>query len=238
MFNRNKGFTMIELVVVMAIITIIAAMLMPAIIRGRAKANIESAKAEMASLPSTASIIMMDTGQYLRLVDYSYRRGSLPNPTTIYAFYCHTPAHQPTDVVLVQITAPANDGYIEPTSWNGPYHTYSAKDQLRTGVPTVGSYPTYSSDATSAVPPVNEWVNANFPDGTPLDPWGHPYGLAWSDHNVAYGGHAGEDVMVIYSAGPDGTLNTAPGSPLPRDASGNYLGDAGYDGDDLIYKFK
>ena len=223
----------------MAIITIIAAMLMPAIIRGRAKANIESAKAEMASLSSTASIIMMDTGHYLRLVDYSYQRGTLPDPAPIYAFSRDALPTQPTAVVQVQTDPVADVGlfeYIEQNSWNGPYHTYSAKDQLDTIAPTVGSYPTsYDSNPPAGV---TEWVDANFPDGTPLDPWGHPYGLAWSDHNVAYGGHAGEDVMVIYSAGPDGTLNTAPGSPLPRDASGNYLGDAGYDGDDLIYKFK
>jgi len=252
MFKRNKGFTMIELLVVMVIILILAAMLLPAINKGRAKASVESAKAEMASLTSTASIIMMDTGQYLRLVDYSYQRGALPAipPATspMDAFRCEAPPIQPTAVVSVQTatlptlpTPPINNGYIEPSSWNGPYHTYSARDQLDTVAPTfVGSYPSYDSDADSALPApgVNEWDNNDFPEGTPLDPWGHPYGLAWSDHNIAYGGHAGEDVMVIYSAGPDGTLHTAPGSPLPRDASGNYLDVAGYDGDDLIYKFK
>jgi len=172
MFNRNKGFTMIELLVVMIIIVIIGAMQLTAIIKGRARANIESAKAEMVFLSSSASIIMMDTGQYLRLVDYPYQSGTLPDPAPICPFYCDSPTNQPTDVFADAETDPGDSAlpeYIEPTSWNGPYHAYSARDQLRTVAPTVGSYPAYDSDAASALPApgVNEWDNNDFPDGTP-----------------------------------------------------------------------
>ena len=78
----------------------------------------------------------------------------------------------------------------------------------------------------------------DWPDETPLDPWGNCYGLAWSDSDAAT---AGEDVMIIYSAGPDGKLSTGVGAVNAGDKDADGTEDAGEDWDacdDLLYKFK
>ena len=149
---RNKGFTMMELVVVMAIIAILAAMLVPAVNRTRKKAAINKAEAEMASLASTGGMIYLDTGYYLCLDD------ATDVLTTIYmAAYDTTAAPGTTRA----------DKTDDVPNWDGPYTTYQPDTTYSA---TNGSKPTGAT-----------WVAGNFPDGTPLDPWNRTYGLAWDD---------------------------------------------------------
>ena len=96
----------------------------------------------------------------------------------------------------------------EITHWDGPYQVFQPKSVLDI-TNGYGTRPNYGSTS---------WTDSDFPEGSPLDPWGHPYGLAWNDT---------EKVMVIYSAGPNGTFETDRGNTSsPADS------------DDLLYKFR
>ncbi|MCD6221668.1 prepilin-type N-terminal cleavage/methylation domain-containing protein, partial [bacterium] len=69
---RNKtGFTLTELLVVMVIMAVLAALLLPAIRKSRSKALIDKAKAEMAALASVETMVKLDCGYYVRLCDLS-----------------------------------------------------------------------------------------------------------------------------------------------------------------------
>lgn len=195
---RNKGFTMMELVVVMAIIAILAAMLVPAVNRARKKAAINKAEAEMASLASTGGMIYLDTGEYLCLDD------ATDVDTTIMAAYDTMAATGTTRVVKTNNVP----------NWDGPYTTWQPSQMFS---PTNGSVPTDGGGTGWNFTPGNPTDNTtDFRYTAPLDPWNHPYCLAWNND---------EKVMVIYSAGPDGKVQTTAGAVIAS-------------GDDLLYKFK
>ena len=197
---RNKGFTMMELVVVMAIIAILAAMLVPAVNRARKKAAINKAEAEMASLASTGGMIYLDTGYYICLDDYTNT-----DTSRIYKF--------------TKGTATGKEEKVNDTpNWDGPYTTWqpsqifsSTNGSVLTGTGATWNY-------TPDTPEASGKEGVDFRYGAPLDPWNHPYCLAWNNT---------EEVMVIYSAGPDGIVQTNAGAVVPATNS-----------DDLLYKFK
>jgi prepilin-type N-terminal cleavage/methylation domain-containing protein len=191
---KKKGFTVVELLVVMVIIAFLAGLLLPAIRKSRSKALIDKAKSEMANLASIMTMVKMDTGYYVRLCD-------LDNTDTqqVMAYWDGSKDSTDSETPLANLLTGGG-------TWDGPYITYQPKA-------------TYQAD-NGSVPFVSasDWPDLEnvVPFGTPLDPWGHTYLVAYNDT---------EKVMVIYSAGPNGKIETKAGDTTPQ-------------GDDLLYKFR
>ena len=184
---KKNSFTIIELLVVIAIIAILSATLAPAIMTAWSKSYINKAKSEMPGLANIGTMIKLDTGYYVMLADFDNTDTDLPADS-------------------YDIITAADDEYadtdIDPDlttdDWDGPYKTFQSGETSTTSA----ANGTFSAAA--------------LPVGTPLDPWGTPYGMSWDTT---------QKVMVIYSAGPDGTFDTAAGATTAVD-------------DDIIYKFK
>ncbi|GAH13386.1 unnamed protein product, partial [marine sediment metagenome] len=131
------------------------------------------------------------------------------------------------DFTTVTLPTYLTDADLKPV-WDGPYTTwqdsqiYSSTNGASLSLDTGVS----GWDITPANPPENA-DDARY--GAPLDPWNHPYALAY---NIA------EDVMVIYSAGPDGKFQTEAGAIKVGDTDLVPATIEFPDSDDLLYKFK
>jgi len=207
--KKEDGFTLTELLVVMVIMAVLAALLLPAIRKSRSKALIDKAKAEMAALASIETMVKMDCGYYVRLCDLAVADTTT---TTVKVYGCENDLYTPDD---------STDTHID--VWDGPYQVFQPKTTYQSDN---GSHP---ADDTGT------WDNLSSiaPEGTPLDPWGHTYLLAYNST---------QKIMIIYSAGPNGTLETGKGATLvgDADADGDVVEAEGDypNSDDLLYKFR
>ncbi len=198
---KKRGFTVIELLVVMVIIAMLAAMLLPALRKSRAKAARDKARNEMAAIASAVITAKNDIGYYPRICDLS--DAELPSSYT-----------GQTKVYFDTTTGKDDTGSESEITtghpWDGPYMVFQPNSVFST---ERGNLPTI--DGASG------WSLPSPPDpmyGTPLDPWGHPYLIAYNQS---------EKIMIIYSAGPDGKIQTNAGS---KEGPSN--------SDDIVYVFR
>ncbi|MGB9641920.1 MAG: prepilin-type N-terminal cleavage/methylation domain-containing protein [Candidatus Ratteibacteria bacterium] len=207
---KKKGFTVIELLVVMVIIAMLAAMLLPALRKARTKAARDKARNEMAAIASALITVKNDIGYYVRLCDLS--DATLPTNYVGNTFvYFNTTTGQDDTSTTSELTA----GH----PWDGPYQVFQ-ENSIYTSAR--GSLPSCTGDASGPGSGWDENGDGNLDNppayGTPLDPWGHPYLVAYNST---------DKVMIIYSAGPDGKLQTKAGNKQVASNS-----------DDLLYVFR
>lgn len=74
--QRNRGFTLIEILIVMAIIAMLAALVGPALFRGFGDSQRKVAQTQMAALAQSLDSYRLDVGRYPRELD-----GLLENDT-------------------------------------------------------------------------------------------------------------------------------------------------------------
>ncbi len=194
---KRKGFTVVELLVVMVIIAMLAAMLLPALRKARAKSARDKAKNEMAAIASAMIMVKNDIGYYVRICDLSESETTNNNDGVTDPIYYFDDTG-----LLIQVTS----GKSYP--WDGPYQVFqenSVFSASRGRLPTIDGATGWILVAADLY-------------GTPLDPWGHPYFVAYNST---------DKVMIIYSAGPDGKIQTNAGSKQPPANS-----------DDIVYVFR
>lgn len=63
-FDNNEGFTLVELLVVLAIIALIATLAVPQVLRYLGSAKTSAAKAQIRNMESALELYYIDTGQY------------------------------------------------------------------------------------------------------------------------------------------------------------------------------
>ena len=213
--KKEKGFTVVELLVVMVIIAFLAGLLLPAIRKSRSKALIDKARSEMANLASVMTMVKMDTGYYVELRSLACPRIDETNDgiyidlssgdadthsETVFAYY-----DRDSGIDSTQYESQLSK--YEVSSWDGPYITFQPKSTYQ---PDNGSVPLVSASGWRSD------IERVIPYGTPIDPWGRTYLVAYNPS---------EKIMIIYSAGPNGKIETDAGNTTPS-------------GDDLLYKFR
>lgn len=168
---RRPAFTLIELLLVIAIIAILLSILLPALSAAKEAANVAYCTANLGSLAKTASMYMDDEGKrtqpwYLRTT------GMTPSPSYyseyVYGGYRHT---------VDNPDYPNSDTMIVPTRLR-PYNKYLApgvdgRDPIRTYI--------CPSDKTWKTPLVGESSNANAPPDAYCS-WqvnGNSYSINW-----------------------------------------------------------
>lgn len=106
-YLRERGFSLIEMLIVVAIIGVLASVIMPAMNEAREKAKVAATLSELDGIMSAMTLLYNDTGYY-------------PNGA---ADYCRTtlPSGNEVNLSLATSSLTANGNGL--TGWNGPYFT-------------------------------------------------------------------------------------------------------------------
>ncbi len=180
--EKRRGFTLIEMLVVMAIIAVIAGLLIPGVLKAMRQAKVNKVLSEMQHLATVLSQVYNEVGYYVRLEDL------IKTDTT--------------QIYVWEDAQDYEDGVSDDDLGDGTHGTLLST--LPTGNFWAGPYLTYKDFVQVSTPPGS--------GSRPIDPWGktsdpnnalqHQYRLFWSTNpDLKPAGASG--TMVIISAGPD-----------------------------------
>ena len=111
--NTNRGFTLIELMIVIAIVAILAAIAIPNFIKYREKAKIADAEAELTTIQFIIMDMALDTGMW-------------PGGKTAGVHIPQGSGDEHEDLSLAAMGLTATDGTYP--NWRGPYYDGPFKD--------------------------------------------------------------------------------------------------------------
>ncbi|TMA12400.1 MAG: hypothetical protein E6J89_04740 [Deltaproteobacteria bacterium] len=175
----SEGFTLIEIIVILAVISILVAFLTPSVLKYVADAQVARAQADINTLQAVINDLIKDTGQY-------------PGSKTALNFICGPGT----------IATPGATGWAANTAactagtglGNSLANNLTANDPNESGTTTAADYPATGNFRWKG--PYAQSINT--------DPWGNAYEVNVS---TLVGGSTAPTWII--SAGPDGTFQTA-----------------------------
>jgi prepilin-type N-terminal cleavage/methylation domain-containing protein len=176
----SRGFTLIEIIVILAVISILVAFLTPSVLKYVADAQSARAQADMSTLQAVVNDLIRDTGQY-------------PGSKTALTFICG-PGN---------VATPGATGWAANTAactagtgvfTNSLSNHLVANDPNESGTTTAADYPGSGNFRWKG--PYAQSINT--------DPWGNAYEINVS---TLVGGNTSPTWII--SAGPDGTFQTS-----------------------------
>jgi len=195
--SSNRGFTMIELLTVIAIIGILAGLLFPAISTAMKKTKIAKAQVEVHALETAWLAYFNEYGQWPIVINGNLVRFLRPM----------APPNYNADVVTSQGLQ----------TWNDTTALLQGVDTTQNGANPNGLIGNYNSPLNNQK--LTQFTNLKKDPGTGqiLDPWGHPYKFLFDSRYANqignnYLGTVGNPIprgVIVWSMGPDGQDNTA-----------------------------
>ena len=207
--NRNSGFTLIEMVVVLAVVAILAAILTPTIAKNINDAKIARANNEVQVIAAAIGSFFKDLGRWPTSNGADFT-------DTIQLLYStgDTPAIQGGGVAQEQFWLADGSGWAA-----NLVDTFD--NQLIANTPGGGT--AYVNNASPAPLPELRWRGPYITE-VKADPWGNHYSC-----NIWYTFNVTTNFVGLWSAGPDRTSNT----DAIQAATAVTIG-----GDDVVYRLQ
>ncbi|MFH0795730.1 MAG: type II secretion system protein [Candidatus Omnitrophota bacterium] len=191
-FTQKKGFTLIEMLVVMVIIAVLAGVLLPAIMKSMRQAKTNRCLSEMQHLATVVSQVYNEVGYYVPLEDMTITGTTGVDVWTSSDYVNGKSDNEATTDLSTLSTS---------NMWAGPYATYKSYYAN-----TLSNYTGNDLPIPYNVWDVNSTINTQLTNA-PLDPWGRPCRMFWTTlASLKPAGATG--TMVLISAGSDGILQS------------------------------
>ncbi len=206
--RKSRGFTLIEIVVVLAIIAVIAAFLTPMLFDYLKESKVIRGKADVRNIAAAITNFNRDMG--------------------VWPVYKDAPLKGANATVLVLVTD-GNDATLDAAAgtWNYTWGVAGDTYQYLKGVLHDGKFATGAATYIAEVKKPNEWKGPYMTDFK-ADPWGNKYYV--STEGLTPGS---TKAVFVLSAGPNGLIETK----VQQEATGGATTFTVI-GDDIVYRIR